>query len=320
MTDPRAALRVTAPLFLVSEIQRSGGSMMAQLFDGHPQAFAHPFEIQIGHPKKWHWPRFDLEDPPERWFDLLFEEPLRRFVATGYGKGMSNAHAIADRRPFHFDIDRQRRVFVERMSGVPATTHRAILDAYFSSFFIAWNDWAPTGRERCVTGFTPVLIAVQKSVEGFFADYPDGKLLTIVRDPRSWWISACNHNARYRDREWAIALWRTSAEASLRLSAERPDKVLPLTYERLVRDPEGTMRRVASFLGIEFDPILTVPTYLGQPVRPNSSFTVASFGIGAHGLDRSAALAPDDRAAIEARAMPLYETADARVAERLAAG
>ena len=42
---------MTLPLLMVSQIQRSGGSLMAQLFDGHPQLYAHPFEIQIGYPK-----------------------------------------------------------------------------------------------------------------------------------------------------------------------------------------------------------------------------------------------------------------------------
>jgi hypothetical protein len=36
---------IDAPLFLVSQIPRSGGSMLAQLFDGHPQVYAHPAEI-----------------------------------------------------------------------------------------------------------------------------------------------------------------------------------------------------------------------------------------------------------------------------------
>ncbi|MGE0724901.1 MAG: sulfotransferase, partial [Alphaproteobacteria bacterium] len=264
MSGAPARLSITAPLFLVSEVQRSGGSMMAQLFDGHPQIYAHPFEIQIGHPKKWFWPDLDLADAPETWFERLFEEPLRRFVAEGFAKRGSNPHAAADRRPFHFDIDRQRGDFLARTTEARPASQRAILDAYFSSFFTAWRDWSPTGRERCVAGFTPALIAVPDSVERFFADYPDGRMLTIVRDPRSWWVSARNHYHTYRDLDRALEIWTLSARASLGHAKRRPDRVLPLTYERLVREPEPTMRRVASFLGSDFDPTLTEPTFLGQ--------------------------------------------------------
>ena len=44
---------VTSPLALISEIQRSGGSLLSQLFDGHPQVHAHPHELKIGYPKKY---------------------------------------------------------------------------------------------------------------------------------------------------------------------------------------------------------------------------------------------------------------------------
>jgi len=36
---------VTSPLVLISQIQRSGGSLLSQLFDGHPEVHAHPHEL-----------------------------------------------------------------------------------------------------------------------------------------------------------------------------------------------------------------------------------------------------------------------------------
>jgi hypothetical protein len=44
---------VTEPLALISQIQRSGGSMLSQLFDVHPEVHAHPHELKFGHPKKY---------------------------------------------------------------------------------------------------------------------------------------------------------------------------------------------------------------------------------------------------------------------------
>ena len=48
---------VTCPLVLISQIQRSGGSLLSQLFDGHPEVHAHPHELKIGYPKKDTWLR-----------------------------------------------------------------------------------------------------------------------------------------------------------------------------------------------------------------------------------------------------------------------
>ena len=81
---------VTAPLALISQIQRSGGSLLSQLFDGHPEIHAHPHELMIGYPKKHVWPRIDLNDRPERWFGILFEEIVIEQTREGYKKGKKN--------------------------------------------------------------------------------------------------------------------------------------------------------------------------------------------------------------------------------------
>ena len=41
----RWVIDVHQPLILISEVQRSGGTLLSQLFDGHPQCFSHPEEI-----------------------------------------------------------------------------------------------------------------------------------------------------------------------------------------------------------------------------------------------------------------------------------
>ena len=73
-------MRETLPLLLVSQIQRSGGSLMAQLFDGHPELYAHPFEIHIGYPNKWDYPELSAADSPQKWLECLYERKLDFFV------------------------------------------------------------------------------------------------------------------------------------------------------------------------------------------------------------------------------------------------
>src|SRR5262245_3404433 len=65
-------VRVRCPLIMISQVERSGGSLMAQLFDGHPQILAHPHELKFGFPDKRTWPPTDLHDPDEQ-FRALFE-------------------------------------------------------------------------------------------------------------------------------------------------------------------------------------------------------------------------------------------------------
>ena len=66
---------VTSPLALISQIQRSGGSLLSQLFDGHPEIHAHPHELKIGFPTKYTWPKLDLNEN-------LFQKP-GKFLPSG---------------------------------------------------------------------------------------------------------------------------------------------------------------------------------------------------------------------------------------------
>ena len=78
---------VTEPLALISQIQRSGGSLLSRLFDGHPEIHAHPHELMMGYKKKYVWPRIDLNEHPERWFRILFENMVIKHTREGYKKG-----------------------------------------------------------------------------------------------------------------------------------------------------------------------------------------------------------------------------------------
>ena len=196
------------PLVLVSQIQRSGGSMMAQLFDGHPELLVHPFEIHIGSPQKWDWPAFTLQEPPQDWFAFLYEKKLEEFVSKGYSKPGSNKYTVKEIFPFDFSLEKLRNRFLSLCAEkAPIQTQRQILDAYFQAFFEAWQNHQRSGRERFVAGFTPRVVMYRPCVDRFFADYPDGKLISLVRDPCSWYASTARHNPGHTDARVAIGEW-----------------------------------------------------------------------------------------------------------------
>ena len=293
------------PLVLVSQIQRSGGSMMAQLLDGHPQLLVHPFEIHIGSPQKWDWPSFTLQESPPDWFAFLYEKKLEWFVANGYAKQGGNKFAANEIFPFGFSLQKLRSRFLAHCAEKkPIRTQRQILDAYFQAFFEAWENHQPTGRERYVGGFTPRVAMYEPCVNRFFADYPDGKLISLVRDPCSWYASTVRHNSGHGNARLAIGEWLTCMQRIAGLADRR--NVLVLIYEDVLRAPEASMRRVADFIGIDFDPVLLTPTFLSQPVRPNSSFDVETYGINPEMIDRRNSLPAELTRAIEAAALPTY--------------
>lgn len=300
--------RIDCPLLLVAEIQRSGGSMMAQLFDGHPELYAHPFEIHLGYPKKWDWPTLDLNHEPERWFDFLFErKPIRRYVQNGFAKANRNQAAANYRFPFRFSEAIQKEIFLREIEHRPPNNNRAILNAYFTSFFAAWEGYRPSSRKRLVSGFTPRVNMYEHSRAGFLRDYPDGKLISIIRDPITWYASARKHSLKYKHTSYAIKLWCKSTNSSLELARQYPDQIRLLSYEQILTKPQQTLRGLAEFVGIEFHESLLTPTFLGKPVRPNSSFQVDSTGLNRRMLEREQELRRSQVRKIRRLAWPLYE-------------
>src|SRR4051794_18267552 len=120
---------VAEPLVLISQIQRSGGTLMLQLLDAHPECHVDPWELKIGHPKKHNWPPLDLSRP-ESWFEILYFDgiadrlrPTERTREPGQGRSVF---------PFLFSPRLQKAIFD---AGVPSdASERKVLDAYFTSY------------------------------------------------------------------------------------------------------------------------------------------------------------------------------------------
>jgi hypothetical protein len=271
-------VRVQEPLVLVSQVQRSGGTLLSRLFDGHPECHAHPYELLIG-PRTVRWPRIELE-APERWFETLFEEKAAEQLVAGYTKpGLKGPDVEVF--PFMFLPRLQKQLFDECVAATRIERERDVFDCYFTSYFNAWldNQNLYSSPKRIVTGFRPRTNLKTANVEAFFDVYPDGTLISLVREPRGWYASASRHRRQYEDLDEAIGVWRRSTEATLDNRERFGERVVVLTYEELVLETEATMSRLAERLGISMSPILLTPTFNGRAVRANSSDPIASHGV-----------------------------------------
>lgn len=261
-----------AGLILISQIQRSGGTLMARLFDGHPQTATLPNEMMF---IKRGWPDIEVLSPltvlaPE-------ERLLSDWVARGYLK--SGSVRPKDRMPFEFDMDKRLASFCE--SASLTANPRKLFDAYLESFFEAWGK---RGRIKYHVAFAPEahLSLCEPTPHDFFALYPDGHFITVVRNPESWLASAMRHAERYADFEWSLDRWGMSVQASLELAKRYPDRAIPIVFERFLKDTEGHMRFIAERVGLTWSPVLLEPTFNGLPVPSDSSFAPV------HGIDTKA--------------------------------
>jgi hypothetical protein len=278
LTRIKYLVEVREPFVLVAQIQRSGGSLMTRLFDGHPECHAHLGDLDIGR-KRSRWPEIDLDADPDEWFEILYEKNAHKNLR----RSLRGVHVDlpSETNPLLFLPMLQRTIFERCLASRRVETARDVFDCFWTSYFNAWldNHNLYTGPKKVVVGFGHRFQMNPGSPERFWDVYPDGRLISIVRDPCGWYASARTHGKDYVQFDKAIDLWRRSAEATLDAAERYAGQVVVLTYEDLVAEPEDTMRRVAEAVGITWSPVLLTPTYNGGAVLPNSTEGVQERGI-----------------------------------------
>jgi len=273
---------IDQPLALICQAQRSGGTLLARLFDGHPQCHAHPHELLIGYPKSHTWPELPMDEKPDVWFAKLKEGYLSTLFKKGRRKVPLKAPGEKSKGsyPFLLPPDFQRQLFMDEVERRrPITSERQVLDCYMTSLFYGWldNHNLRGTEKRWVVAFSPRR-AWADGLDRMFELYPDGRLISILRDPLGWFSSAQGRDPE-ADPEGLLELWKRSAGEMLEAGRRFGDRLCVIRFDELVLDTAGTMRRLTDFLEIDFDPKLTAPTFNGFPVGANSSFGMSDTGI-----------------------------------------
>ncbi len=309
---------IDQPLVLISQIPRSGGTLLSQLFDGHPQCYTHPHELYIGYPKRRHWPDLDFDVSAEDWFEQLLEKGTVKRFWDGYQKYPRKLYHRGDNYPFLLLPNLQRELFIKQVTQTNITCQRDILNCYMTAYFNAWLDYQGIfdSNKKYVVAFGPLvektadelLRVYENNVTRFFKDYPDGKLLSIIRDPKTWSVSARLRLPRcYADLQTGIAFWKACANAMQTNKERYGDQVYLLRFESLLQDTEATMHALADYRGLTFHNRLLKPTFNMMDIRANSIDAVQTYGILHTPLERAKMLSQAEVDYIEAETQEIYQ-------------
>jgi hypothetical protein len=269
---------INCPLVLISQISRSGGTWLSQLFDHHPQLWAHPLELRFGRSLKWDWPELSsLGNPEDVWHALRYAKAEERFGAGTYFKGNDQTH------PMLFSVELQHALFLQLAANRAPSSDREWLDTYFTSFFAAWLDYQRRyGPKRNVVAFTSMLALSPASMAQFRQVYPDGWLVSIIREPLGWYASIKQRSTgaaklkstqrHYAGPDEAEATYLSNVQAIHDNRALFGDRFLLADYGDLVSDVEATMKTIATRLGLDWHPALTRQTFNGMAIQPNTAF------------------------------------------------
>lgn len=258
------------PVFIFG-VHRSGTTLVRDLLDRHPALSVLPSEGTMFTNFEWHLKRLK----PGDWLRFLGCEWLRRL-----------ANPINQRPYWLFGRSSQ--------AGSPYVD--------FGRALMAWWPLAESRLGKRVTSWPLVAIALayayctagfraasplQRWVEKtpanerflprLTAEFPEAKLIHVIRHPFAVYASSLQHAARNTSHAWndesrIFHQMRLSYQEAARRSIRPSDSYLLLRYEDLLEDAPASINRMAAFLGIRTLPVMMRPTANGIPTPSNSSF------------------------------------------------
>ena len=275
---------------LIVSLSRSGGKLLRMLLDGHPGCNVFPFE---------HWNRPAKGKIPTRemaaFHDLSVDEKLATAGAAHLERKLLHLHPEAG-------VAVMQAWRVEAAGAVTlAAMYEGLARAYFSTVGTAQNAALVVNHCGSLCRFT------RDQLDGVFGK---GQHLLTIRDPRAVFTSmqglrdlqftddriqtgkvtaaaAERHVRRLETIDSASGYLREFCDDYRTMVAHYaacPD-VIRIRFEDLVTSPEATMHRLATTLGIGWDPTLLIPTRIGISHAPNSSFSRPGTGIHPRAAD-----------------------------------
>ena len=253
-------------IVLVTSMRRSGGTLLANLFDGHPDCSVLPFE-------DWHTrrkARFFLHH--NFLFPLL--GPSSKLFVCGF-RNASYRRKLEQWQPGS-DLAAYEQELLECAGRATSVSefYRESCELYFRFFHAC----AP--RAKLINHCADLCTLAPWQLRRIFGSY---RMILSVRDPRAVFCSML-HLEHGRFTERSLAAFCANWEKSVKRYYLSDASVLSLRYEDLLAEPKATMESLSQGLGIPFSDVLLTPTRQGHEVKANSSFERRA-GIDPTGVD-----------------------------------
>lgn len=253
-------------LLMLSAMYENGGNTTHRFLDGHPQMYVYPFESQLGthlvqdhlssmFPAKYRWPAFDLAATAFQDYKAIIDEECKVRARTP---------RVSKFRHMPFDFTDDERC--ERFIGYANKTGRSRggnVEAFFRATFDAWKDYKRSGEEQCYVGYSPI-IAVDS--DKILKDLPEAYVLHVVRNPWSAYADTKKRPVPMPLERYLIA-WVTTQYLALTHHKLDSDRVHIVRYEDVVADPQETLGKICSKLGLRASNSLQKPTWNGEALE-----------------------------------------------------
>jgi hypothetical protein len=272
--------------------RKSGTSVFHRLFDNYKGINLYPVDISVLYA---YFPCFtNNSNLNENDLRIRVSKVFRKSIASlNYTNNINNINNI--------DLDRLINIFLLNISNKELNNKSALIIAIYKTWM------AYHGSSNIAIPF----VFKETSQAIFFRELkkemPRLKMISIIRDPRDNYAALKVGVEKYyskigEDNLATLASHINRVKMDLKAAQLNqklyPDSFLAIRFEDLITKPEEIMMIVASFLGIEFDKSLLIPTILGQPYLGNSYEGTIMTGLSIKNIDNWKSRISDDEAMV----------------------
>lgn len=290
--------QLDCPLLVVSGLQRSGTHLVDNLLRNHHQVLSYYHELQIGKPNKYYWP--DLKN------EMDIKNRFSALIPRNMAKHFLNINSHQD---FIFDFAFFKKIFLQLEKKNKNFNQRITLNNFFTAYF---NAFLNCNHSNFYNGYKYVAVTVpgltifKDSIEGFFKDYPNGKLLVVIRDPFLWWNSARNHTKRLK--KFGLERYQKTLTNTKWACDEYKNKVFAVSFDHLIKNTEKSMSSILQCTDLEFNAIATYPSNFPNYAIDNSTFGhKKTKSVLKEKIKRELNIPEADKSQIKSNIYPLYE-------------
>jgi hypothetical protein len=269
---------------------RSGGSLLARLFDGVPGIGSYPFESEY----------FEGRNGQLTGFSEFFEYKKIEFIEKKeivakikkYSEGKLHSKARHGETEPILNYTEFIRKLLSRLDNLHIYDNYCIFNAIEDAFF---EQMSKIKDLKCIVNHNSRTFIAD--LETYYHVFKDSYFIHTIRDPRSNYASMKNYrnlieskrhdgNVSINFMESFISRWLISLHYAWINKTKFKDRYLVLQYETLIKHPHAVMKLLAEKIGLDFDKKMLAPTIGAMNWGGNSSFGKMSPTISTESLKK----------------------------------
>jgi hypothetical protein len=290
---------------------RSGGSLLARLFDGHPLVPSYPFENEFFMDRNGALINFSKYRQSADSIDIENEEVVNKIKK--FATDLLQTKQRYENDENKFDFTQFTRGLADHTNA--AMSDQEIYDAIHSNFFKVHQN---TELNKAVAVSNHCSRTFAADLGQFFKTFGDAYFMHTIREPKAVTASLKNYSffATGKNPEsipdnfidLSINRWLMAAYMAVKNRISFADRYLIVLYEDLILNDEAKLKEICVQIGLEFHEGMLTPTFGDKIWSGNSSFGKMPAKVSAKNLEKyKEVLDESEQAKVDASLEKIYK-------------